>query len=739
MVDLFTTADSYSLHHFKPCMPLIGRISVNEFKRRNEMSDQKVLSGKTQDDVIRLLKYGVKYPKIHIDKEFLGRTVPLLFKPVSDLTPAEHIELWDAHNLLSNKLAPVTAESLEAYEELNSGCSRKDPANPLRRVRRGLQGLLGFLFAIVIVVILVQGYSISLTTSISEFAKLDTALKETMAQERVALDTRAGLPPQTDPKQDGPLKTIRENRDALWTQMFLATKNQCGLLMFFGSLGTSQLCGAIDRWPQSEAGPPKQQGSGDTQLVSFTKAAKPPDFDTNLYSATQVVASSAKAIDVVLSGLVLPMLLGLLGAGAYLTRDTLQHLTDFTYVHSWTGRYAMRFLMGGLLGVIGPLLYSSGNIEQVGLGLSLFAFLLGYSVELAFSLFDRFIRFAKDATKPESKPQTGPTETTAPPDETTGKPTDERAGLEPGETSRDLSLLHKQLEEVGAMGAILEGSLPPEYFECEVRPLLENGRNLMAQLGAETDPMKVSPPLLEEATAITSERHPVAQVLRAALGSFAAALGTEVSADTPAKAVLALFSGAVAAFKQGTGVYERWMAYLLSQPYTVRRRGDVEPSASDAMECLEKTTIFRRGFSDASEPLALRLMTLAQTEKSSGRLAAEIWNKPDLLEGLTGDFRQRFSSEEELEEGWTEYRHALLRQTLERDFPEDVFPGVEPSAMRVSEVLSLIDRLRENRASARDLDILTHMSVGLMKASQENDKLDVVGLIRRLLSSAAKQ
>jgi len=63
----------------------------------------------------------------------------------------------------------------------------------------------------------------------------------------------------------------------------------------------------------------------------------------------------------------------------------------------------MRVCLGGLLGVIGGIMFSldETELETYSLSTVVVAFLMGYSVEFAFTLFDRLIERGKSLFTPE--------------------------------------------------------------------------------------------------------------------------------------------------------------------------------------------------------------------------------------------------------------------------------------------------------------------------------------------------
>lgn len=411
---------------------------------------------KVRDDVARLLNHAVKQPNISIKTEFLQKTVPLLCREVKDLNPADHVELWNAYNHLSSLMSPVTADSLEVDEELNARLNDTNRTNRLQQLRFDLWGLLIWMLIFVLAVFFTQGYSIMmsnntdrLTTLISEYAK---------NADEVTLARKASADNIGNPNAE-PLLTILDKKKTLKTQIALSAQRQCAL-------------NKPVRCEQNEAA----KLGNDTDSQTFQ-------------SRVDAILQSGKAIELMLNSLVLPLLLGFLGAIAFLTRNTLNHLNDYTFTPSWSGRNIMRVLLGGLLGVIGPWLYASGKIDEVGLGLSLFAFLLGYSVELAFTLFDRFISYARETIKPGAEgAKTGSVSNSAIADpagtttETTSAKADGAADADLVILEQNLQEYRKRLQEIIALEPVLQVATPPDYFKLECTPKIQIARDLLQQL-----------------------------------------------------------------------------------------------------------------------------------------------------------------------------------------------------------------------------------------------------------------
>jgi hypothetical protein len=95
-----------------------------------------------------------------------------------------------------------------------------------------------------------------------------------------------------------------------------------------------------------------------------------------------------------LTGFVLPMLLGLLGAFIYVYRDIDGKMRTAT-LSSGDGAHAMlRMLLGMMLGGLLGVIWTNGQpikLEGVTLSLAALAFFVGYGVEVVFRILDRII------------------------------------------------------------------------------------------------------------------------------------------------------------------------------------------------------------------------------------------------------------------------------------------------------------------------------------------------------------
>lgn len=113
---------------------------------------------------------------------------------------------------------------------------------------------------------------------------------------------------------------------------------------------------------------------------------------------------SADSILKVLQGYILPLLYGLLGAFIFVLRSLLNEIKSITYTFSCEIRYRLRLTLGALGGmIIGWFLKPEEANALASLSPMALAFLMGYNVDVLFSLMDKIIdSIKKSIDKPSS-------------------------------------------------------------------------------------------------------------------------------------------------------------------------------------------------------------------------------------------------------------------------------------------------------------------------------------------------
>ena len=97
--------------------------------------------------------------------------------------------------------------------------------------------------------------------------------------------------------------------------------------------------------------------------------------------------------------LVLPLILGTLGSVAYVIRSILDSFSKASLTFGSNRRGSMRVYLGALLGLISGVIIAPDikEIQAISYSPLLWAFLMGYSVEFAFTFFDALIARGRSA------------------------------------------------------------------------------------------------------------------------------------------------------------------------------------------------------------------------------------------------------------------------------------------------------------------------------------------------------
>jgi hypothetical protein len=232
------------------------------------------------------------------------------------------------------------------------------------RGRRELRKLVVFLITMVAIFLVTQAYVIVLTDVLEDHKSLREEHRSVITQIQ---NLRAANPDLKD--EAAPLKPLLDGHAALESKMTVSSRAEAHLM-------------AMWWWAY-----PKPDGM---EAASVRMVA---------------VENYAQSLLEILSQYVLPLILGLLGAVAYIVRLALFNLGYHSYTPSFGGQFAMRLSLGGLLGVIAGIMFSldEAELETYSLSLVVVAFLMGYSVEFAFSLFDRVIERGRTMLKPEAR------------------------------------------------------------------------------------------------------------------------------------------------------------------------------------------------------------------------------------------------------------------------------------------------------------------------------------------------
>ncbi|MGH8583510.1 MAG: hypothetical protein ACREWG_12150 [Gammaproteobacteria bacterium] len=319
-----------------------------------------------QTAVYRFLRYAASRSDIELDKALIDSLIPVLRKKPNALTPEDEAVLWDGYNRMSKLVAPATDESLDITDQI-----RQARASPTRseatktwpvvnRIRWELRKTVYLLITMVAMFLITQAYVILLTDALQDHTELRKEYESVNAQ---IGDLRAASPGIKD--DAAPVKPLVDRRADLDRKLEVTHRAEARLMEIWWWL-----------YPEPAA-------SKDSEVKDSEEQIK----------YVHAIESYSRSLLSILSQYILPLILGLLGAIAYLVRRSLFNLSYNSYAPSFGGQFAMRMCLGGLLGVIGGIMFSLDQAELKTYNLStvVVAFLMGYSVEFAFTLFDRLI------------------------------------------------------------------------------------------------------------------------------------------------------------------------------------------------------------------------------------------------------------------------------------------------------------------------------------------------------------
>ncbi len=323
-----------------------------------------------QAAVYRFLRYAASRSDIELGKPLIDSLMPVLRRKPDALTPEDEAVLWDGYNRLSKLVAPATEESLDITDQIRQAreSPRSEAAKPVvNHIRWELRRTVYLLIIMVAMFLITQAYVILLTDALQAHADLRKEYQSVNAQ---IGDLREAKP---DIKDDAaPLKPLVDRQADLDRKLEITHRAEARLMEIWWWL-----------YPK-----PAEAASKDFEEQTKYEHA---------------IEGYARSLLSILSQYVLPLILGLLGAIAYLVRRSLFNLAYNSYAPSFGGQFSMRLCLGGLLGVIGGIMLSldEAELETYSLSTVVVAFLMGYSVEFAFTLFDRLIERGRSLFTPQ--------------------------------------------------------------------------------------------------------------------------------------------------------------------------------------------------------------------------------------------------------------------------------------------------------------------------------------------------
>ena len=348
----------------------------------------------------RLLKYAASDANQDVDDKIIDNVVPVLQKEIDELTPDDVKVLWFTYNALSLCVFPATNESLWLKEHIErddraraeeNTAEYSSTAKAYKKTYSSFKWV-GYIFSIIF--FFLQTYTSMLADSVEQVSQYYV---ETMKIEDQILTSKQANP-NTQPC-DSPIKELNAQQDQIMLKIDSHYRAMQGLSnAFWGAFYTHDtLEYYIHKKPQCSGLP-----------VPYADINQSSEFSMEMEQRAKAERSTffegAKSALHVCNYLILPLILGILGAVAYVIRSILDGFAKSSITFGSHRRGSMRVYLGGLLGLISGVVIVPDlkDVNEMSYSPLVWAFLMGYSVEFAFSLFDALIsrgRAAMDALK----------------------------------------------------------------------------------------------------------------------------------------------------------------------------------------------------------------------------------------------------------------------------------------------------------------------------------------------------
>jgi len=378
--------------------------SDNEKKNVDQLDFNKAIQA-TRSSVWRLFHYAVSDANKDLTKatpDLINKVVPALHKDPDQLTDTEINDLLSAYNDLSLLVYPATNESLWLKEKMEQEERAviegrlKSYSSTNRGVKNTYRTFLIILGIVVVIFFAFQAYTYFLSDTLQKVTEQESALKSIEDQIHAAMNGRTPSEGKDDNLESTPLfRDLVIKRHVAWLEL-----NSSYCMLRKVSLVWSQwypksiiACSASDK-----NNPQDCKSKTDAELQKCEQEVNKTR-ETEEVAARDSFFSGTKAVLRVCNYLVLPTLLGLMGALAYVIRGILESFAKSSFILGARRRWGMRVILGPMLGLISGIVVSPDLVEfkEISFSPLVWAFLMGYSVEFAFSLFDSLIEKGRNA------------------------------------------------------------------------------------------------------------------------------------------------------------------------------------------------------------------------------------------------------------------------------------------------------------------------------------------------------
>jgi hypothetical protein len=348
-----------------------------------------------KDAVYRLLKYAASDANLDVDDQLINDVAPVLQKDIHKLTVDDEKALWFGYNALSILVFPATNESLWLKEHMErddraraegNTAEYSSTAKAYKKTYASFKWI-GYVFGIIF--FFLQTYTSMLADSVEQVNQYYTEITKIEEQILTAKQANPNILPC-----ESPLKEFNAQEDQIMLKIDSHYRAMQDLSSaFWGYFYASDTVKYyLKRKPQCPNLP-----------IPYANVNQSPEFSLDMEQRAKAERTTffegAKSALHLCNYLILPLILGILGSVAYVIRSILDGFAKSSLTFSSHRRGSMRVYLGALLGLISGVIIVPDlkEIQTISYSPLVWAFLMGYSVEFAFTLFDALISRGRGA------------------------------------------------------------------------------------------------------------------------------------------------------------------------------------------------------------------------------------------------------------------------------------------------------------------------------------------------------
>jgi hypothetical protein len=366
----------------------------NKSDKKTSTTNRLAIIQVAKNAVDRIMFYAIKNTDINLDNQLLANTVSVLRKNSEDFTVDDEMILWSSYQAFSILIKPATDSSILIAENISFDVSQNNSTEyswvnsfkfwqkPKSNLEKSVNKcFLELIFIILTLVISITLY-IVIQAGCGELSRTlnfsDTIYQEWNAENNFANELKNAVnAPNSKATQNYKLLVL----DYRFAASLQILSKEISRVIIFGD-------------PQKAYQTQMQQSCQDL----MTNAHDP----VYLQTCYIVLKTHGDLLYSIISQYLLPLTLGVIGSTAYIARNTLENLQTNSYLPAVHGKIVMRIFLGGLLGVITGIFISSNTtaeLKEFNLNLVILSLIMGYSVDVAFSIFDQIVERMKEWSK----------------------------------------------------------------------------------------------------------------------------------------------------------------------------------------------------------------------------------------------------------------------------------------------------------------------------------------------------